>query len=199
VQDALIAMVAVRAGHFKLESGHHGDLWLDLDRLLVRPAALRPFTAELARRLAAYNIQAVCGPLIGGAFLAQQIAADLDVAFVYAERFAHPERAGLFSVAYHIPVALRAAVSGQRVAVVDDAVNAGSAVRATLADLATCGAHPAAISSLVVLGSAAADLAAERSLPLEHLAQLPSHTWAAADCSLCATGVPLEDPAFPSR
>jgi orotate phosphoribosyltransferase len=194
-----MAAVAATAGHFRLESGHHGDLWLGLDRLLVRPAALRPFTAELARRLAAYNIQAVCGPLTGGAFLAQQVAADLDVAFVYAERFTHPERAGLFPVEYHIPAALRAAVSRQRVAVLDDAINAGSAVRATLADLAACGAHPAAISSLFVLGSSAADLAAERSLPLEYLAHVPSHHWVPADCPLCASGVPLEDSAFPSR
>jgi orotate phosphoribosyltransferase len=193
-----MAAVAATAGHFRLESGHHGDLWLDLDRLLMRPATLRPFTAELARRLATYNIQAVCGPLTGGAFLAQQVAANLDVAFVYAERLAHPKRAGLFPVEYHIPAALRAAVSGRRVAVLDDAINAGSAVRATLADLTACGAQPGAIGALFVLGSAAAALAAERSLPLECLAHMPSHSWVPADCPLCATGVPLQDPAFPS-
>ncbi|HEV2458123.1 MAG TPA: phosphoribosyltransferase family protein [Ktedonobacterales bacterium] len=198
-QDDLIAAVAATAGHFRLESGHHGDLWLNLDRLLGRPAALRPFTAELGRRLAAYNIQAVCGPLTGGAFLAQQAAADLDVAFVYAERFAHPERTGLFPVEYRIPAALRAAVAGQRVAVLDDAINAGSAVRATLADLAACGAQVGAIGALFVLGYAAADLAAETGLPLEHLAHVPSHRWVPAACPLCATGVPLQDPALPSR
>jgi hypothetical protein len=29
-----------RRGHFVLESGHHGNLWLDLNSLFLRPAAL---------------------------------------------------------------------------------------------------------------------------------------------------------------
>jgi orotate phosphoribosyltransferase len=35
-------LLAARQGHFKLESGHHGDLWLDLDQLLGQPARLQP-------------------------------------------------------------------------------------------------------------------------------------------------------------
>ena len=31
-----------RRGHFLLESGHHGNLWLDLNSLFLRPAALLP-------------------------------------------------------------------------------------------------------------------------------------------------------------
>src|SRR5215203_1484871 len=122
--DALGRILPGRPGHFRLESGHHGDLWLDLDELFLRPAALRPFVAELARRLAAHAVDVVCGPLTGGAFVAQLIAAELDAAFVHAERAVHQN-----AVTYRIPAGLRGHVRGERIAVVDDVINAGSAVR----------------------------------------------------------------------
>jgi orotate phosphoribosyltransferase len=188
VQDELIDLLAARRGHFLLESGHHGELWLDLDRLFLRPDALRPFVKELAERLAAHNIEAVCGPLTGGAFVAQMIALELDVEFSYAERVARANDETLYSAAYRVPDGLRDAVQGKRVAVVDDAINAGSAVRATLGDLEACGARPGAIGALLVLGDRAAELAAGKQLPLVCVAHLPSAIWPPAECPLCAAG-----------
>ena len=40
-------------GHFQLESGHHGDLWLELETLCLHLANLQPFAAQLAAKLAA--------------------------------------------------------------------------------------------------------------------------------------------------
>jgi orotate phosphoribosyltransferase len=192
VQDELIGLLAVREGHFLLESGHHGELWLDLDRLFVRPGDLRPFVKELAERLAAHSIQAVCGPLTGGAFVAQMIALELDVEFFYTECVTPPDGTSLYAAAYRVPDGLRDAERGKRVAVVDDAINAGSAVRATLADLEACEAHPVAIGALLVLGERAAELAAGKQVPLECVARLPSAIWTPAECPLCAAGQPLE-------
>jgi orotate phosphoribosyltransferase len=56
----IVGLLQARRGHFLLESGHHGDLWLELDSLFARPARLEPFAAELARRLAAHGIDVVC-------------------------------------------------------------------------------------------------------------------------------------------
>ena len=72
--DDVVELLDAKRGHFLLESGHHGDLWLALDRLFVRPARLKPFAAELGERLAAHGIDGVCGPLTGGAFIAQTVA-----------------------------------------------------------------------------------------------------------------------------
>lgn len=60
--DQVLRLLEARRGHFLLESGHHGDLWLALDRLFVRPARLEPFAAELGERLAAHGIDGVCAP-----------------------------------------------------------------------------------------------------------------------------------------
>jgi orotate phosphoribosyltransferase len=190
--EEVLALVSARSGHFLLESGHHGDLWLDLDTLSWRPVRLQPLAAELARRLGGHGVDVVCGPLVGGALVAQLVATALDAAFVHAERSV----AG--AVAYRIPNALRERLRGRRVAVVDDVVNAGSAVRGTLADLRVCGAVPVAIGALLLLGAAAERLTEDETLPVERLAVRPSGLWPAAACPLCSEGVPLERPHPPS-
>jgi orotate phosphoribosyltransferase len=86
MQRDLLDLLVARRGHFRLESGDHGDLWLDLDALLERPARLVPQIEALGDRLSAHRIDAVCGPLTGGAFLAFAIAARLDLPFAPAER-----------------------------------------------------------------------------------------------------------------
>jgi orotate phosphoribosyltransferase len=146
----------------------------------------------LARRLAARGAEAVCGPLVEGAFLAQMVAQELDAEFYFAEQFARPRGDGLYPVGYRIPAALRPAVRGKRVAVVDDVINAGSAVRGAFADLRACGARPVAVAALLVLGPPASAFAAGEGVPLESLAYLPNVLWEPPACPLCAAGVPLE-------
>lgn len=180
---SLLDLVPARRGHFAYESGHHGDTWLDLDTLFVRPAPLAPHCAELARRLAAYGVSAVCGPLTGGAFAAQAVAVELDA------RFAWTTWPG-----YTLPGPLAAAVAGRRVAIVDDAVNAGSAVLATASALTTAGATVAAVGALLVLDDAATVVGKALDVPVEHLATLPTSLWPAPACPLCAAGAPLDDP-----
>lgn len=184
------ALLPARRGHFRLESGHHGELWLELERLFLRPAALQPLAGALAQALAPHQIEAVCGPLIEGAFLATMVAQALDVPFTYSVPRTSA-RGGLFPVDYPLPAGLHQALAGRRVAVVNDVINAGSAVRGTLASLRTCGARPVAVAALAVLGPDADRLAAEADLPLEALVRLPNQLWLPDQCPLCARGVPL--------
>jgi hypothetical protein len=88
-------------GHFDLGTGYHGDVWLDLDTLFLRPALLRPYVRTLADRLRGHQADAVRGPMEGGAFLAQAIADHLTAAFLPAARAAAPWVPG--SAAYTLP------------------------------------------------------------------------------------------------
>ena len=192
MQDELIQLLAGRRGHFQMESGYHSELWFNLDVLFANPARLRPFVSELARRLAAHRIDAVCGPMTGGAKLAELIAVELGVGYFFTERFKQHDAAGLFPVKYLVPSSRRAALAGKRVAIVDDAVSAGSAARGTYADLIACGAHPIALGTLFIFGGKAAQFAQERNLALEGIARMAFSLWPPADCPLCQTGAPLE-------
>src|SRR6266478_7683266 len=129
--DDVIALMPARRGHFLLESGHHGDLWLGLELLCLKPDPVRRLAARLAARLAPHAVEAVCGPLVEGAFVALMVAAELGVPFTYAERFADRaliDREGLYPVQYRLPHALGDVVRGKRVAIVNDVINAGSAI-----------------------------------------------------------------------
>jgi orotate phosphoribosyltransferase len=190
--DELMEALAARRGHFQLESGHHGELWLDLDALFAAPARLAPFVAELAERLSGCGADVVCGPLVGGAFVAQAVAERLGVEASWTERVATPADGGLYAARYRVPAALRERVRDRPVAVVDDVINAGSATRATIADLRACGARPVALGALLFLGDGAAQLAGAEGLALASVAALANAIWKPADCPLCAAGVALE-------
>ena len=192
--DGLIEALSARRGHFLLESGHHGELWLELDALFARPAQLAAYLAQLGDRLSGCGAEVVCGPLVGGAFVAQAVAARLGIEASWTERAAAPSGGGLYAARYRVPDALRDRLRERSVAIVDDVINAGSATRATLADLRACGARPVALGALLVLGDAAGALAAAEGVALESVAMLPNAIWEPADCPLCGAGMDLEQP-----
>ncbi len=181
-----------RRGHFDLGTGYHGDLWLDLDALFLRPARLRPYVRWLSARLDAHQIDAVCGPLEGGAFLALAVADTLDTAFIPAGRDPSPGQSG-----YHLPPGMERRMDGWRIAIVDDAINAGTAVTACLGLLRQSGAVPVAAGALLALGRGAAAIEATMSVPCYAAATVPSQVWPAADCPLCLTRIPLTAPPGP--
>lgn len=192
-----MALMSGRHGHFQLESGHHGDLWLDLDTLFLRPASLTPFIEDLAGRVSdAVHPEGVCGPLLGGGLIASAVATMLDVELYVAEPVTRADGGGgeLFRARYAVPDATRGHVHGRRVAVVDDVMNAASAVRATVNDLRAAGADVVAIGALLVLGSSAGEYAEQEGFELVHAAAVPNRIWKPAACPLCAAGEPLEDP-----
>jgi orotate phosphoribosyltransferase len=192
MKEHLLSLVRGRQGHFLLESGHHGDLWYQLETLCLRSKVIRPFAARLAARLVNHGVDVVCGPLVEGAFVALLVSLELGCDFVYAERFAGTTRAGLFPVEYRLPKSLQLAVKSKRVAIVNDVINAGSAVRGTFFDLRALGARVVAISALLALGDAINGFAGEHHIPLELLERMPNNLWTPSECPLCAAGMPLE-------
>jgi orotate phosphoribosyltransferase len=175
-------------GHFDLGTGYHGDLWLELDGLFLWPARIRPAVRNLTGHVRQYEPAAVCGPVAGGAFLAQMVAEILGAAFLPAYYEPGPP------ARYRLARAARDEIAGWPVAVVDDAVNAGTAVRASCQELRAAGAVPVAVAALLALGPAATAITGPLGLPFHALAALPSQAWPANACPLCAAGTPLDQP-----
>ena len=192
MKENLLSMARGRKGHFRMESGHHGDVWFQLETLCLHSREIRSFAVRLAAQLTQHEIEVVCGPLVEGAFVALLVSLELGCDFVYAERFADATREGLYPVEYRLPRALQLAVKGRRVAIVNDVISAGSAVRGTYFDLQAAGAEVIVIGALLALGDAIAKFAAKHRIALELLEHMPSNLWTPSQCPLCAAGVPLE-------
>jgi orotate phosphoribosyltransferase len=188
----LLNLLSARRGHFKFESGHHGDLWLNLDVLFLYPQKLEQFINALAEQLQKYNTTAVCGPLVGGALIAHMVAAKLGVEFYFTEPVKISQPNTMYSVKYRLPKSFEYRLHGKRIVIVDDVINAGSAVRATFAELSLHGAHPVAIGSLLVLGTSAQNFFAEQGIPIESIETIPNNLWMPNACPLCASNIPLD-------
>ena len=190
---SFLKLVSGRRGHFRLESGHHSDLWLDLDPLFADARAVEPFVAALSHALLSHGVSLVCGPLLGGAFLAQLVARALGAEFCFTERVAAGPGEGLFRTTYRLPRAFSARVAGKRVALVDDVMSAGSALRGTCAALQADGAIPVAAGALLILGTTGADYFAQRGLAVEAVVRDRHNLWLPDACPLCAAGEALKD------
>jgi orotate phosphoribosyltransferase len=189
-------LVNGRRGHFLLESGLHSELWLDLDPLFADARRIAPFVSLLASKLRDYELSVVCGALVGGAFLAQLLAQELEVEFCYTAKVVVPSAARdlLFQARYELPKGIHSHVDGKRVAIVDDVMSAGSALRATHAELRALGAHVVVAGALLVLGDKGADYFAAEGVPVVYNTRDDFETWAPANCPMCASAIPLERP-----
>jgi orotate phosphoribosyltransferase len=194
VSPDLLSLLHSRRGHFRMESGYHSELWFNLGALFENEnrSRLQPFADQLARRLAVHNIEAVCGPMTGGAKLAGMIGATLGIESFHTDRVKTPAATGLFPVRYLVPASQRERLRGKSVAIVDDAISAGSAVKGTHADLLACGAKPVVCGALIIFGDRADQFAAGQGLALESAARMSFGMWLPTDCPLCRSGVPLE-------
>jgi orotate phosphoribosyltransferase len=179
----VIDFVPKRRGHFRLESGYHTDLWLDLDGLFADSKRVAPLVDRLAAQLRKYEFDAICGAMVGGAFLAQLLAQKLESQFWFTL-----QRSG----AYFLPEVFER--SGVRVVIVDDVMSAGSAMIGTCREVESRGAHVVAAAALLVLGPIGAEFFDKRAIPLETLEREDFNLWNQAECRLCADGVPLEEP-----
>ncbi len=191
-ETSLLDLVSARNGHFRLESGYHGGLWLDLDALFARPRLIDPFVARLAAALAPYDVAVVCGALEGGAFLAQLVARSLGAEFCFTRGVRPANVDGLYQTRYELPGAFIARVRSRRVAILDDVMSAGSAMRGTYEALHAESAVPVVAGALLVLGSTGASYFEQQGVSVEAVARRDYELWVPSQCPLCAAGVPLE-------
>ena len=115
--------------------------------------------------------------MVGSALVAQNIAVELGIEFFYTERIETQSSETLYSATYHLPSHLRQLIDGKNIAIVDDVINAGSAVRATLAELQSFGATPVVIGALLVLDDLGQKYLPARNLPLQSISYLQNQLW----------------------
>lgn len=173
---------ALRDGHFVLASGRHSPRYLEKFQVLQWPRETERLCAAIAAAVSAAGADTVAGPTTGGIILAHEVARQLGVRAVYAER--DDSGAGrVFRRGFQL-------APGERVVVVDDIMTTGGSVQETIGAVGAAGGEVIAAAVLVDRSGGGARLG----VPLHALWKLDIPTYAPSECPLCAAALPATHP-----
>jgi orotate phosphoribosyltransferase len=173
---------AFREGHFVLASGRHSPGYLEKFQVLQWPARTAALCADIAQWARALAVRTVAGPTTGGIILAHEVARQMELRSIYAERV-ESGTGREFRRGFELS-------SGERVLVVDDILTTGGSLHETIDAVRRDGAEVVAAAVLVDRSGGTAGL----DVPLHALWTLDIPTYALSDCPQCAEGVPVTKP-----
>lgn len=187
IEELFVRSGALREGHFLLKSGRHSGRYLEKFLVLQYP----DLAVEIGRRFAAVleplDPTLVVGPTTGGVLLAFETARQLQPLVGHPVRgvFAETSADGGRRLRRGWPVS-----PTDRVVLVDDILTTGASVLETADAVRAAGAEP--IAAAVIVDRSTEPLAAR--FPVHSLGRIEIDSWPAAECGLCADGLPLEKP-----
>jgi orotate phosphoribosyltransferase len=173
---------ALREGHFILASGRHSSLYLEKFQVLQHPADTERLCGAIAWWARALGVGSVAGPTTGGIILAHEVARQLGVRAIYAER-----REGAPGREFRRGFAL---APGERVLVVDDIMTTGGSVQETIDAVRSAGGAVAGAAVLVDRSGGGT----RPDVPVHSLWRLDIPSYAPAECPLCGKGIPATHP-----
>ncbi len=174
-RDLLASTGALLSGHFLLSSGRHSDTYVEKARVFERPALTVRFADEIVARYE--DVEAVATPAIGAIPFGFAVALGARARFLFAERDGA-------TMSFRRGFSLE---RGERTLVVEDVVTTGGSAAEVLAVVDAAGAEALGVAALV-------DRSTDR-LPfrLDAILRVEARSWDAAECLLCAAGVPLTE------
>ncbi|MEO8624755.1 MAG: hypothetical protein ABI625_26970, partial [bacterium] len=123
------------------------------------------------------------------------VAQKLSAEFCFTERVMPAEGGGLYQARYLLPAAFQPRVLGRRIAIVDDVMSAGSALRGTYSELRSHGAEPVVAGALLQLGDVGEQFFAEQGVAVQAVARDDYTLWRPEECPHCEAGTSVEKPA----
>jgi orotate phosphoribosyltransferase len=171
---------ALLKGHFLLTSGLHSPVYWEKFRVLQFPC----YTEQLCRMMAEHHrdkkVQVVAGPTTGGIILAFEVARQLGVRGIFAEKDGEERsfRRG-FTIA-----------PGERVLIVDDILTTGSSVREVVDAVEKLNGNIVGIGVMVDRSSRSVDFG----YPLFACHRAAATAYRPEECPLCAQKIPLVKP-----
>ena len=180
VLEILKEVGALRTGHFRLSSGLHSGEYIEKFRVFRYPVKVQSLCHAIIKRFEDDEIQVVLGPTTGGILLAFEVARQMKIAALYAERTDGRRELRRGQVLN----------PGTRVLVVDDVLTTGGAVRECLDLVRSTGADLVGTAVLADRSGGTVDLGCR----LEALVTLYITNFPPDLCPLCRSGEPLTEP-----
>ena len=174
INEILIKCGVLLEGHFLLTSGKHSNRYLQCARLFQYPEYSELISIELSDKMKKFNADIVIGPAIGGIILAYEVARQLEIKALFAER-----ENGV--------MALRRGFSideGSRVIVVEDVVTTGGSVKEVIKLVEDLGANVVAVGSVIDRSGGKADF----NRPFDSVLRIEVETFDTENCPWCKQG-----------
>ena len=165
---------AILKGHFKLTSGRHSDTYMQSAKLFIDTKQSEIVCKALAEKLAGEKIDLVVSPAIGGILMGYEVASQLGVPNIFAER-------------ENGEMTLRRGFSiekGTKVVVVEDVVTTGGSVKEVVKLVQSMGAEVVAVASLVDRSNGNVDFGVK----YVNLISMEVVSYEADECPLCKEG-----------
>jgi len=172
---------AVLDGHFLLTSGLHSPVYWEKFRILEHPEYTSRLCAMIATHFKDCGAQVVIGPTTGGIILAFEVAKQMGLRCIFAEKNESGQRT--FRRGFSIN-------PEEKVLVVDDILTTGKSVKEVLCATAEHNGTVVGIGVLVDRSEHGLDFG----FPLFSCLRSITAAYQQQDCPLCRQGIPLAKP-----
>ena len=180
---------ALLKGHFKLSSGKHSEYYLQSARVLENPAVAEEIMKELAKQIkeSGIKIDSVCSPAIGGLLAGYELARQLGVRFIFAERVN-----GKMTIRRGFEVK-----DGEKILICEDIITTGGSALEAAAKIEENGGEVVAFAAIANRGLCkreGSDLEAKSQcklpsdIPFFALGDFVFETYEPDECPMCKTG-----------
>ncbi len=180
IETVLKKTGALMEGHYLLSSGLHSPIYWEKFRILEKPADTEILCKLIASHFKNNKVDLVAGPTVGGIIIAYEVARQLGVRGIYAER---GREGRVFRRGFTI-------TKGDNVLVVDDVLTTGSSIQEMLSVVNNTGGNVVGVGVLVNRASAPPDFG----VPFFSCFKLAAPTFRPEDCPLCKAGTALVKP-----
>ena len=190
VLEAFKKTGALLEGHFELRSKLHSNRYFQSANVLRYPRIASKLCREATRIAVASGklgkrIDGVISPAVGGILVGHEVARELDVKCIFAEKV---QGKGVdASGKPNTVLALRrfSIKKGERYVVAEDVVTKGGRVQETIDLVKAAGGS---VAGVVVLVDRSGGKVKFGRVPMFSLVQMTPETWTAAECPLCKSG-----------
>lgn len=162
-------------GHFLLTSGKHSNQYMQCAKIQQYPKYTQELMAILADKYKDQKIDYVIAPAVGGIIVGYELARQLEVKNIFAER----EEDGTMAIrrGFELP-------EGSRVVVAEDVITTGGSVQEVIDLVKEKGGEVVAVAVLVDRSNGSADFGVR----LDATLTVKVEAWEKDDCPICKEG-----------
>lgn len=165
---------ALQTGHFLLTSGKHSNKYMQCAKIFQHPDISSEISKDLAEKYDSYEIDIVIGPAVGGIILAYEVARQLEVRALFAER-----ENGVMTLRRGFEIK-----PGSRVLVVEDVITTGGSVKEVIDVVRSAGGEVVGVAGVVDRSGGKVIF----DVPFKSAIKIDIETFEPEDCPLCKSG-----------